>query len=367
MSADQRLGSDPLSWLKDKGRPGEAEGRPVELLGAQFSTPQDTIDEICASQESQPPSPVWQPAEILERLNLAICVYLPMGEVVYQNPAWQGITGGHPGEPGGFGHFFKDELDPQSGDPKPVPVTLSNGAPVWLTRFQFEAQTGRDAYCFATLSPRQPEALPADDMPAGVRDQQKPDQAAQNLGTLNQVAQWAQAGKESAGLIQSLAIARADTLVKAQLDQDELADLLSGCMNVLQEHFNTSQSGLILNSRIELDSLPRSQAVLVSVVFLEIMRLCLKEHEKPDPPKSVTCILSGRRGNALCLRLYADQNLRPKGLSFGGGSQKDFKFLAEVVRSQRGALLTYSGSKDEIRMILNQPQNTSHRESLNEQ
>ncbi len=81
MTKDKRLGSDPLTWLKD----GE-DGQPAADQ-PQNGQADDVLDFLGQSE------PRWSRAEVLENLPAPVCVASLLGEMLWANPAFFELSG----------------------------------------------------------------------------------------------------------------------------------------------------------------------------------------------------------------------------------------------------------------------------------
>lgn len=83
MTKDSRLGSDPLTWLKE-----DAEGQP------QAEPPENGADDVLDFLGQSEPR--WSRAEVLENVPTPVCVASLLGEMLWANPAFLEFSGHDP-------------------------------------------------------------------------------------------------------------------------------------------------------------------------------------------------------------------------------------------------------------------------------
>lgn len=83
MTKDSRLGSDPLTWLKDEVE-SQPQGEPPE------NGTDDVLDFLGQSE------PRWSRAEVLENVPTPVCVASLLGEMLWANPAFFTLSGHEP-------------------------------------------------------------------------------------------------------------------------------------------------------------------------------------------------------------------------------------------------------------------------------
>jgi hypothetical protein len=352
MSAKQRLGSDPLSWLKDKETQEADEELSGVLPGEGFTTPQDTIDEICAANQAPAPEPAWRPRLVLEELNLPLCVYAPAGEVLFANRAWLELTGADPLSPG----LLADYLQGKGADLTTLSgchaAQLKDGREILMECSRVDGQDGQPGFLFASFSLKAQKAETDDSMvePIAPEKPGQPGEASPNDAILSRVREWARPGKEQAGLVESLAASQADLFSKDALSPSEQEDLFAACGQTLREGLKIPGGGLMLQTRLEAGELSGQQALFAALAAMELLRLCLGKGRRKLSKEPINLVLAREREGHLALRLFAPHPLKPAKLKFHKEFKKDFAFLAALVIANHGALMTWSGNTEEIRI-----------------
>ena len=165
MTKDKRLGSDPLTWLKDEENGQAPDSAP------QDGKAEDVLDFLGQSE------PRWSRSEVLENLPMPVCVASLLGEMHWANPAFCELSGYEPGELAqkNWRDVFNSASDQNLGrrkvktsQNKTYPSTLINPAgdslDIIINRFFGKAAGLEEGYFFAALElpaapPPEPEVI----------------------------------------------------------------------------------------------------------------------------------------------------------------------------------------------------------------
>ena len=352
MSPDQRLGSDPLSWLKNQDEQPEADS-PL-LADPGFHTPQDTIDEICAANKEPAPLPSWRPREVLEHLDTPLCVFDAQGLVLYMNPAWQAAFEGQGPAQDSFFSFFQEPERIQPLAARTSPVALCGGATGLVTCWEAPPEKDQPGFWFATLAlaPAAPpeELAPEAAEPAPALETESPAAVGQ---VMQAAAQWGDPGPEAAARLAQWAAAQSEAMQADQLGPESLSALLQGCVQVLEGSFQMEPQSLRVDIQARVQTVSREHAVLAGAVLMELLALCLKDSPKRVTGNGMRCLIEEPPKGGLRLRVFGDRPLiKSKTLAFNSASREDLGFLAEMILHNRGALLAHSGAGQELRAEL---------------
>ena len=165
MTKDKRLGSDPLTWLKDEENGQAPDSAP------QDGKAEDVLDFLGQSE------PRWSRSEVLENLPMPVCVASLLGEMHWANPAFCELSGYEPGELAqkNWRDVFNSASDHNLGrrkvktsQNKTYPSTLISPAgdslDIIINRFFGKAAGLEEGYFFAALElpaapPPEPEVI----------------------------------------------------------------------------------------------------------------------------------------------------------------------------------------------------------------
>ena len=359
MSAEQRLGSDPLTRLKrrDNEAVGEVIAEVLPRTEAESAFKVDSADEGSAREE---PIRAWDAEQVLDRLDLAVGVFGADGGLVYANLAWLALNDKAESDlaqndsiksgPAKLTDLIIPAPDRETGEGVPYLATTVAGREVTALAQTVLGRVGQPGFRFVVLEPiseKQTVISPAaiasqggDPIPAGVFDQP----------LLSRLSPRARQDEVVCRLAAVLAENRVAVTATGLLTADEAHTAIRLGLDSILASVGLTRENISVDLDIRADNLFGEEAVLAAIVLMELVRLCLALNKKTIPNGPVRAIFKKGRSGGLVWRLFGSHDLVPPNLSFKKSHCRRFSLLTELIGSG-GALLKYSGQGDELRVL----------------
>ncbi|WP_029897157.1 PAS domain-containing protein [Desulfohalovibrio reitneri] len=380
---ENRLGADPLAWLKPSADEGGAEadsaGEGYAYRPGRAHPSDRSLERFFRAASGVP----WQPIRALEHLPQPFCVTDAQGGLVFANAAFRRMWGGE----GLEGVRWPDEFRPDSpgaaearrealetGRPRRsavrlpgeaeaemevecVPASLEGGGQCVFSYFRHPSREPLPATGEAASVPPPPEAVEhaapqPETEPETGHEAEEPRDAAEDLGAALAFAE--EGGRRLADSCRDYreSSQSGGLFPRPEVEAEELRQSMAASAGPLLERAGYPPKTVAVGVGADCPALPRSLAVFLDFVFFDLLCYGLERMRgKAEPGAGLEVSLNGHGHDGVRLSLLDHAGLFKKIKLHDKKEEGVARIAAEVVRRGGSALLIRDG-ETELRLTL---------------